>query len=266
MKIGRRLARQSSMNLEMLFRLNVTLSKTVVLMAAMDCLLSACTTRNSTPQVVDHSASDIVVLGTVARTGLKLPLDTARMSIDLAALLAGRGNLVVTSSQTARKIIGAGPHDEMMAFYARHSRLAPYQIQRLMAANLPSSRALVATLLSDQIKQLPMQRDAVFDAQGLQIADLERRTLETQRSTRLAAMLVDLRNGRVVWTRQYSVNPTTQLGTNHQLGDSLSASIAATVTNAMVQGLGEARYPLPPKLYDSVLALLQEVAYQVPLD
>ncbi len=188
------------------------------------------------------------------------------MSIDLAALLAGRGDLSVTSALTAREIIGAGPHDEMTAFYARHSRLAPYQIQRLMAANLPSSLALIVKLASDQVEQLPVQRDAALDDKGLQIADRERRTYITQRTTRLTAMLVNLGNGRVEWTRQYRVNPSTQISTNHHVGGSLSESLAATVANTVVQGLGEARYPLPPPLYDSVLALLQEVTYQLPLD
>lgn len=236
------------------------------MLAAVPLLLLACAVQSTAPQATVTSAPGIVVLGAVARTGLKLPLDTARMSIDLAALLAGRGDLSVTSALTAREIIGAGPHDEMTAFYARHSRLAPYQIQRLMAANLPSSRALIVKLASDQVEQLPVQRDAALDDKGLQIADRERRTYITQRTTRLTAMLVNLGNGRVEWTRQYRVNPSTQISTNHHVGGSLSESLAATVANTVVQGLGEARYPLPPPLYDSVLALLQEVTYQLPLD
>lgn len=235
-------------------------------LAAVPVLLSACAARSTAPPATVTSAPGIVVLGAVARTGLKLPLDTARMSIDLAALLAGRGDVSVTSALTAREVIGAGPHDEMMAYYARHSRLAPYQIQRLMAANLPSSKAVIVMLTSDQVEQLPMQRDAVLNEQGLQIADRERRTYITQRTTRLTTILVNLRNGRVEWTRQYRVNPSAQISTNHHVGGSLSESLAATVTNTVVRGLGEARYPLPPPLYDSVLALLQEVTYQLPLD
>lgn len=236
------------------------------MLAAAFVLITACGTRSSVPQVADSSTSGVVVLGVVARSGLKLPLDTAKMSNDLAALLAGRGEVNVTSASTARDIIGAGPHDEMTSFYARHSQFAPYQIQRLMAANLPSSQALMVKLVSDQVEQLPMQRDVVLNANGQQIADRERRTFITQRTTRLAATLIDLRNGRVVWTRQYGVNPTTQISANHQVGTSLSASLAATVANTVVKGLGEASYPGPPALYDSVLALLQEVAYQLPLD
>ena len=157
------------MKLETLFKLSAGLRRVAVLVATL-VLISACTVQNSAPLLTGQSASGIVVLGTVARTGLKLPLDPERMAIDLAALLAGRAAISVTSAQSARNIIGAGPHDEMMAFYARHSRLAPYQIQRLMAANLPSSRALVVKLVSDQIEQLPIQRNAAFNAQGLQIA------------------------------------------------------------------------------------------------
>ena len=236
-------------------------------MLAFACLLvTGCAVQKSAYQEAVSSRPDIIVLGVVTKTGLKLPFDTARMSIDLAALLAGRADIKVTSAVTARRLIGAGPHDEMMAFYARNGRLAPHQTQRLMAANLPSSRALVVRLVSDQIEQLPVERKVVQDEQGLTVRDQERLTYATQRTTTLSAALVDLGNGRVVWTRQYRVNPSTRISTVHKTGESLSDSIAATVANSFFKPIGEARYPVPPLLYDSAIALLQEVAYQVPLE
>jgi len=262
MGIERKRLQHSIKKPDWFFRSSVRL----VLLAFAYLLLTGCAVQRSASEKNVSSTPDIIVLGAVAKTGLKLPLDTARMSIDLAALLAGRGDIKVTSAVSARRLIGAGPHDEMMAFYAKNGRLAPHQTQRLMAANLPSSRALIVRLVSDQVEQLPMEREVVLDEQAQPARNQERLTYATQRTTRLGAALVDLGNGRVVWTRQYGVNSLAKLGSVHKTGNSLGGSIAATVANTFFQSISEARYPAPPALYDSALALLQEVAYQVPLE
>ncbi len=228
-------------------------------------LCSACSTQNTQSGVTDTMLPGIVVLGATQKSGLNTPVDATRMSIDLASLLAGRGDLKITPSNSARSIIGPAPHDEMMAYYARHARFAPYQVQRLMAANLPSPRALAVRLEADRIDRLPVIKANIVNAEGFLLADQEQHTYVTRRTTQLSATLLDLRNGRVIWTRQYRVAPESVSTANHRLGDSVGASIAAVMANTLLNGVGEKSHPAPPLIIDSVSALLQEVAYNIPI-
>lgn len=229
-------------------------------------LASACGTQVHTPSEAGAPMHSVAILGSTAKIGLKAPVDTSRMSSELAALLAGRKNVTVTSAPSVRTIIGAAPHDEMMAFYARHGFLKAYQVQRLMAANLPASNLLAVRLESDDVERLPLVRQNVFNTSGMQLADREQRTYVTRRITQLSATLLNLSNGRVIWSRQYRVTPETTVTSNHLLGESFSTSVAAAVANTLVHGVRETQHPEPATLTDSLLALLQEVARNAPVN
>lgn len=239
-------------------------------MLVMALLLGACGTNRQVPEFTSpdsrvSSTTDVVLLGAVQKSGLKAPVSASVMAADIEKLIAGERKVSVTPAATTRQIIGESPHDEMMAFYARNARFAPYQVQRLMAANLPARKALVVRLEADSVLRLPMIREALVDEWGRVIADRERRTYITRRVTQLSASLLDLRNGRVIWTRQYRVSPEVVAASNHHTGESFGASVAAAVANTLVQGIRDTDYPNPPSLGDSVYALLQEVATNAPV-
>ncbi|MFK7861992.1 MAG: hypothetical protein AB8B64_24485 [Granulosicoccus sp.] len=187
------------------------------------------------------------------------------MSSELAARLTERGGVTVISSPSVRKIIGAGPHDEMMAFYARHGSFAAYQVQRLMAANLPASQLLATRLESDTVENLPLQRRNLVNSEGMLLSDREQRIYTTRRVTQLSATMLDLRTGRVVWKRQYRVSPEASNTSNHLVGESFSTSVAAAVANTLVNGINDTSHPAPVPLINAVHALLQEVAYNAPV-
>ncbi|MFK7993518.1 MAG: hypothetical protein AB8B87_05225 [Granulosicoccus sp.] len=226
---------------------------------------SACGTPGSSSSETGAWLPGVAVIGSAAKIGLKAPVNASRMSSDLAMLLGQRSDVTVTSLPALREIVGAAPHDEMMAFYARHGRFAPYQIQRLMAANLPASKAIAVRLEADTVERLPLLRENVLNSAGMVLADRERHTYTTRRVTRISATLLNLRNGRVIWTRQYRVSPETALSSDQLMGRSFSSSVAAAVANTLVNGLNETRYPEPVPLLDSVQVLLEEVAYNAPL-
>ena len=229
-------------------------------------LVSACGSNGPVSDSTNVIATDVVLLGAVQKSGLKAPISSAVMATDLQRLFAGQGGTNVTSVADARQIIGQLPHDEMMAFYARNAFFAPYQVQRLMAANLPARRALAVRLGADVVERLPMRQEALADAQGRLIADRVRRVFVTRRVTQLSATMLDLRNGRVIWSRQYRVSPEAVTASDHRSGESFGASVAAAVANTLVQGIGETDYPPPPILNYSVQRLLQEVVLNAPLN
>ena len=228
-------------------------------------LVNGCATSRSVPGTKVWTDTDVVLLGVVQKSGLKAPVRASVMAADLDRIIAGLGNVAATSTTDARQIIGASPHDEMMAYYARNARFAPYQVQRLMAANLPAGKALAVRLESDTVERLPVRRQNLVDQWDRVIADRERRTYITRRVTQVSASLLDLQNGRVIWTRQYRVSPQSETASNFHAGDTFGESVAAAVANTLIKDLRDADYPAPPPLANSVLALLEEVARNAPL-
>ena len=239
--------------------------KTGFLLIVVALLVNGCATNRAVPGSKVWTDTDVVLLGVVQKSGLKAPVRASVMAVDLDRIIVGLGNVAATSTKDARQIIGASPHDEMMAFYARNARFAPYQVQRLMAANLPAGKALAVRLESDTIERLPVLRQNLVDQWGRVIADRERRTYITRRVTQVSASLLDLHNGRVIWTRQYRVSPQSETASNFHAGDTLGESVAAAVANTLIKDLRDADYPAPPPLANSVLALLEEVARNAPL-
>ena len=235
------------------------------LLIAVALFVNGCGTTRSVPGSTVWVDTNVVLLGVVQKSGLKAPIRASVMTADLDRIVKGLGNVAATSTADARQIIGASPHDEMMAFYARNARFAPYQVQRLMAANLPAGRALAVRLESDSVERLPVRRQNLVDQWNRVIADRERLTYVTRRVTQLSASLLDLNNGRIIWTRQYRVAPEAEEASDLYAGETFGESVAAAVANTLLQDLRETDYPAPPPLANSVLALLEEVARNAPL-
>lgn len=240
-------------------------------------LLGACSTRQGASADVHSVESSvesselprIAVIGVSQAFSPQEAFNTIRLPNDLAALLAGTGDTKVTSAESVRLAIGGGPYDEIMATYARYAQLTNAQIQRLMAARLPAARALLVRLESDNIEELPALREDVFDTLGRRLADRERQVYIVRRTTEMSAQLLDLRSGDVLWSRQYRVSPETRSDSSRRVGGDFGASLAENFKNTIIGGAGRAkatRYPSPASLRDSVMALLQEVAYSVPVD
>ena len=232
-------------------------------------LMSACTSTEPARLQASMPAADeadVAIVGIVSSTDATAPLDLNRLSLDLAALVSARGGVTVLSQQAVRQIVGAAPHDEMLGFVARHATLAPYQTQRLMAADLSASYALFARVDADNIEFLPVITQDIVDKSGTVLADRERQIYTTRRTTQLSTTLLDMRDGQIIWTRQYRVAPETSSANSLSVGESLGASIAAAVANSVMQSEVRPRYPEPADLQSSILALLQEVAYDAPIN
>ena len=239
--------------------------KTGCLLIVVALFVNGCGTSRSVPGSTIYVDTDVVLLGVVQKSGLKAPVSASAMAADLDRIIAGLGGVAVTSATDTRQIIGASPHDEMLAFYARHGRFAPYQVQRLMAANLPAGKALAVRLESDTVERLPVLRQNLVDQRNRVIADRERQTYVTRRVTQMSASLLDLYNGRTIWTRQYRVSPQSGAAFDLRAGDTFGQSVAAAVENTLLKDLRDADYPAPPPLANSVLALLEKVARNAPL-
>ena len=192
---------------------------------------------------------DVAVLAVVTTPGLALPVSLAVLEEDMLALLERRTRGRVVSAMSVRETIGSAPHDELKSFYARNGRLAAHQVQRLMAANIAASHALIARVESDLTEQL-----LIINNKGG----------ATRRTTQLSADMLDLRTGRLVWTRQYRVSPATVSPIDPVAGKYAKANPQSMI-NENPRTSGAVVFPSAPPLAVSLRALLLEVASSVPI-
>ncbi len=224
--------------------------------------LSACSTPSLTGQ--RHQRADVAVIGISVRSGLNVAINRKLLARDFTQLLSGRAGMSVLPNSLVRQYTGPARLDDLLARYAASGRIAPQDMQWLMAAGLPVRRALVARIESDQVTKLPVRRLAARNRNGAVLVDRERRILGTQRITRVSARLVDLHTGKLLWTQQFEVDPVVETVTTHYLGSSFSASLAAAFANTVVNGIKVDRYPETPSLRASLRSLLREVVKNLP--
>lgn len=143
----------------------------------------------------------IVLVGVTRLSGLNVPFDNKKIARETMQQLSTQHAIESTPPSITRKLVGDGPHDEMMAFYARHGRLASHQIRRLMASDLPGRLAMIIRLESDDVRRLPFEFTSGLPPQ----VNHSRESLRfvTRRTTGLSVRLLDLHNGREVWNRHH---------------------------------------------------------------
>jgi len=227
--------------------------------------LGACGTRTATPVEPEMPQEGLSIIGAAKIIGLKGSVETSRVANELAYQISAQRGLKVTPASTVRRMLGAAPHDQMMQHYARQGKFAPDQLQRLMAANLPSSTAMVVRLESDDIVRLPLRRQKVATAEGLILENREIHTYVTRRTTGLSARLIDLRTGRDLWSRALLATREVAQRSDHRIGESFGESVAAEVANTLIKGIGEPQHPPPPALADNVIQLISELVQSAPL-
>ncbi|MFK7892650.1 MAG: hypothetical protein AB8B63_17665 [Granulosicoccus sp.] len=230
------------------------------------CTISACASKGNFGYsgrggVAQHP---VAVLGVSVRHDLKATISPGLIANELAARLADRKNMLPLPASEVQAVIGADAYKKMIASYARTGRFAPLEVQQLMAADLRAPRGVMLRLENDKTEKLPVVRQAVYNEAGIRVVDRERRVYVTRRTTEMSASVIDLRTGRVVWTRLYRIKPESTSYSKQYLGSSFSGSVAAEVANTVINGFGGANYPAPPSLNGNLRALVQEVVLKLP--
>lgn len=239
-------------------------SRNFVVFTLMLTLLIAC---GSSPDSRDKlTSSGVAVVGVTARTGLNVAINRNLLASDFSELLAERREFAVLPAISLRRFLGGARTDDLLTRYAAKGLLAEQDVQLLMAAGMPTPRAIIVRIEEDYIKKLPVRREPVFNQAGAALVDRERRILATQRITRLSVMLVDLRTGRLVWNRQYQVDPVAEASSTKYLGSSFSGSVAAAVADKVLNGGNSDKHPDAPTLGASLNSLLREVVVNMPLN
>lgn len=238
----------------------------LALLLSVLCMISACGSIGNlqNPGPGQRAQAGLAILGVTARHGLKISINPDLMAKELAVRLSEREDLLLVPAAQVSLIVGAKPLARMMSTFARAGQLAPYQVQDLMAADLRTQRALMVRIESDETEKLPVVRQAVYNQNGARVVDRERRVYTTRRTTVVGASLLDLRTGRIVWTRQYRIRPETKSISKQYLGSSFTGSVAAEVANTVVNGFGGGNHPVAPSLQGSLRALIREVAFKIP--
>jgi len=192
--------------------------------------LNACgTAQNRTTQL---SNTGVAVLGVSVRTGLDTAINRDGLASDFTKLLTERQEFPVLPSARLRQYVGAQKVTNMLNRFSETGRLDQRDINALIAANLPTSRVVLARLEEDYVVKLPARREPVLNRSGELLADRDKKVLATQRVTRVSASLIDLREGGEIWNRHFRVDPVSEAATTQYLGSSFSGSLAAVCSNS----------------------------------
>ncbi|NND89992.1 MAG: hypothetical protein HKN42_03950 [Granulosicoccus sp.] len=240
-----------------------SVKRIALLLSSIVYLVSAC---SSTPDMSGRLPGvGVTVVGVTARSGLDVSFNRNLLAQEFAAMLAERGEFAVVPSSALRRAIGPTRLEQLLLRHARNVSPSAQDIQLLMGAGLPTTRAIMVRIEDDRTQKRALRREPVRNRAGALLLDRERHVLATQRITRMSATLIDLRTGELVWQRTYEVGPITEQATTQYLGSSFSGSLAAAFANAVVNGLRVASHPEAPPLRLNLRSLLREIALRAPV-
>lgn len=240
-------------------------SKGLALLAVF-CLIvvNACSAPNNSGSN-QQGYTGVTVVGVTSKRGLEVAINRHSLAREFAELLAQRRQFPVYPSGLLRETVGSSRVDEILDRYARLGQLAQRDLQFLMAAGLTTRYAVIARIEGDEVKKLPERREAMVGNNGSLLMDRQRVVLASQRSTRVSAILFDLRTGRSIWNKHYQVDPVSEVASTVYHSNSFSGSLAAAFANTVVNGISVARQPAAPPLKDSLSSLLAEISRQLPV-
>ncbi|MEE9319506.1 MAG: hypothetical protein V3U76_03590 [Granulosicoccus sp.] len=226
------------------------------------------------PPRTSSSPGSIAVIGVTARDSLGVGLNRSMLNRDFTALLeeserftvipASRVKVSMNGTTTRGAASGEKNYSELIRNYARTGRIAPGDMQRLMAARLPAAMAVIARVESDEVGPLRDESEAVRNRNDSWVTDRQRITRLRDRRTEMSAMMVNLSTGAIVWSRQYRVSPVNRSSYVQYYGSSFSASLAASLANTMVNGVRVPEGPPAPGLQPNIRSLLREVVRNLP--
>jgi len=204
------------------------------------------------------------VVGVAAGAALEVGVNGTTLAHDLAGFLMQRPDLLVSPIPQVQRIIGRDKLAGLLHRFAERGDLDSRDKQRLMAAGLDAQRAIIVSVDSDEIRSREIVAEPIPASGGGYMQDRENIVQSVERETRMSASLMDLRSGKVVWRRSYSITPVTRSSHVSYNGKSFSASLAATLANTMANGWSVPEAPLPPSLRLNLRSLLREVAQSLP--
>lgn len=207
--------------------------------------------------------TDIVIIGVTQTSGVRVAFDNTQIVRKLIQQLVSQHSIHSTSPSLTRKILGAGPHDEMMSSYARNGRLASHHVQRLMAAELPAPIALLVRLESDSVEKLPLVAADDSLPPGNSKSRRVRVRLTTRRITSLSVKMLDLRNGREVLARLYTCKKDTTFNKKNAAGVIWVQQDLKGIDNDLPDTTSESLYPLPAPLSRSIHELIQRAVNDI---
>jgi len=227
--------------------------------------LTASGCRTHHPEFTAGVPRSVAVLGVVQREGLNVPINEYRLARDLETLLREQYRHSVMPIQQVRIALGGQRHDMLLRRFSRSGVLYDSDLLMLNRANLPTRMAVLLTMASNDVENLPEERLRLRDAQGRVMADREHQILATKRSVSMTATLVNLGSKQVRLRDTFTYQAVERKRFVHYSGSSFSGSVAASVVNKLSNGGSQPKWPAPPGVYGSFYELLNEVAKQLPI-
>jgi len=228
-------------------------------------LLAGCASRS--PADSGRVAHTTALLGVTLAPGVESGRSQSAMALDFEELLQIEGGFSTLRTSEVGRIINAaspGSVDKMLRNYAYSAQFNGTDIRALQNAKLPAQTALVARVEKNVVRSGPTKRIMLHNSAGRALTDRERVVLSTEREMQVRASMVDLANGRVVWSKSYRVAPAAESAYVHYSGSSFSGSLAASFVNTMSNGLKVPDGPVAPSHRQTLRSLFREIVRHLP--
>jgi len=216
---------------------------------------------NGRARVIPNS---IAILGVVQHADVDIPINEFRLSRDLEDLLRDERRTPVMAQEQVRIALGKETHDLLLRRVAANGQLDAQDLRMLHSSNLRTSTAVILTITGNDVEALPEKRQKLRNSRGHLLNSREHRVLATQRKVSMTATVVELSVGRIRMHENFVHNAVEKKRYLKYSSSSLTGSVAASVANAVSNGVGSLKRPPAPPLYGSFYTLLNKVAEALP--
>lgn len=206
----------------------------------------------------------VAIVAVVAADGVDAGLAPAAMASMLADGFQQAGGAAPVPRSVVADAVGEERLDALAGELSRSAALSGASLQLLMASPVPARRGLLVRLERNETTILEPVAAARRDADGRVLSDRHDVILSSRRDMRLAASLIDLNRGSIVWQRAWTAAPVVSASYVNYSGSSFTGSVAATLANTVVNGLRAPAAPPPASSRDTLEALFRQLIDELP--
>lgn len=207
----------------------------------------------------------LAILGVASAPDTVVDADRSALALEMARLLRVRRGVDVLTPDRLRAMFGDDWFVALQRSIARERDLDRAQTQRLMAARLPTPRALAIRITENRVVPGDTSFRRTPRRAETPLSSAETLVLTTRRHVAIEATLLDLRSGRILWQQRFRAAPERRVSWHRYRGDSFGGSVAAELATVLRNGTGRPLPPVPPAVEPALHRLLDDVAAALPV-
>ena len=223
--------------------------------------LFACNSHHPMPTHIGGEVKQAVVVVAIAKKkGLKPGINRNALAQQMAQYIRDEDRYDVPVVGLVSQQLGKEAYNALLDNYTEHGSLSAGDLAALRRADLGARHAVLARLEFDEITPNEPKNERVYNNQGELLTDRMHVVTQTDRTTVVSAMMIDLHNGATVWHNNFKISLNEKTVQTRYSGSSFAGSLTATFANTLANGMRAPEQPKAPSIAKAMRTLLQEVA------